>query len=91
MAKKINFTRRISYLYHKVWIEVQDENCLFSIKPYMKYQKVFKSISINTAVKAAAIYCNRYMKEYAGVIFKYSTDNIVPYNYFEARFAKEED
>ena len=91
MAKKINFTRRTSYLYHKVWIEVLDEQCLFSCKPHIKYQKVFKSISTSTAVKAAAIYCNRYMKEYAGVIFKYYSDNVVPYNYFETRFVKEQD
>jgi hypothetical protein len=91
MSKKINFTRRSSYLYHKVWIEVEDEKCLFSIKPYIKYQKVFKSISINTAVKAAANYCNRYMKEYPGVFFKYSTNNVIPYNYFERIFTKEED
>ncbi len=31
------------------------------------------------------------MKEYVGVIFKYTTDNVVPNNYFERIFAKEED
>lgn len=67
--------------YHKVLITVEDPDCVFSINPHLEYKKVFKSYSANTAIRAAANYCNRYMKEYPGTEFKYSTKIVEPYHY----------
>lgn len=91
MSKKINVVKRSITSYYKVWIEVTDPDCLFSIKSFIKYQKVVKSSSINTAIRAAANYCTRYMNAYPGVVFKYITENVIPYNYYERLFVKEED
>jgi len=67
--------------YWLVDITVEDPDCLFSIKPNITYKKVVKAMSPNAAVRAAANYCNRYMKEYPGVWFKYSTKEVTPYYY----------
>jgi hypothetical protein len=88
MAKINKVSRTISY--HRVRIFVEDPNCLFSIKPKMDYFKVFKSTNPNVAIREAANYCNKYMKEYPGVTFKYSTKEVEPYNYYENSFVKEE-
>lgn len=78
--------------YHTVKIDVDDPECLFSIKPKITYNKVFKSYSVNTAIKAAASYCNKYMKLYPVAYFKYSTDNVEPYYYpITKEFSKEKD
>jgi hypothetical protein len=89
MAKINKVSRQISY--HKVRIFVEDPDCSFSIKPKMDYMKVFKSNNPNVAIRAAANYCNKYMKEYPGTNFKYSTKEVVPYNYYDRVFVKEED
>ena len=67
--------------YWQVEIEVNDPDCLFSIKPFITYKKVVKAMSPNAAVRAAANYCNKYREEYPGVEFKYSTKNVTPYYY----------
>lgn len=67
--------------YYKVRIDVDDPDCIFSIKPAITYMKVFKAMSENGAVRAAATYCNKYMKEYPGTWFKYSTKEVEPYYY----------
>jgi len=67
--------------YFKVRIDVDDPDCLFSIKEKMTYNKVFKAYSENTAIRAAANYCNKYREYYPGVSFKYSTKDVEPYFY----------
>ena len=88
MAKINKVTRQTTH--HKVLITVQDPECIFSVKPAMQYNKVFKATNANAAVRAAASYCNKYMKEYPGVIFKYSTQLVTPYNYHEHMFQPED-
>jgi len=80
-AKKLNITRAQPIQHWKVEITVHDPACVFSIHSNIKYQRVFKATNANAAVRAAATYCNAYMKEYAGTSFKYSTQNIEPYRY----------
>ena len=65
----------------KVQITVEDPDCIFSIKPNMTYKKVFGAMNPNSAIRAAANYCTRYMKEYPGVFFSYSTKEVEPYFY----------
>jgi len=77
--------------YHRVRIFVDDPDCIFSIKPKIDYMRVFKSTNPNVAIRAAANYCNKYMKEYPGTNFKYSTKEVEPYNYYDRSFTKEED
>lgn len=89
MAKINRASRQITH--HRVLITVDDPGCLFSISPKMSYKKVFKSSNPNVAIREAANYCTRYMKEYPGVTFKYSIDEVEPYNYYERIFQKEED
>lgn len=67
--------------YWRVEITVEDPDCIFSIKPNITYRRVFGALSGNAAVRAAATYCNKYMKEYPGTHFKYSTKNVEPYYY----------
>lgn len=76
--------------YHKVLITVDDPDCLFSIAPHIEYKRVFKSYSTTTAIKAAANYCNKYMKEYPGAKFKYSTNTVEPY-YYSILFQRQEE
>ena len=89
MAKITRFSLLPQYF--KVKIDVNDPECIFSIKPAISYMKVFKAYSVNTAVRAAASYCNRYMKEYRGVEFKYSTNGVEPYYFPLTSTAKKED
>lgn len=67
--------------YWKVQITVEDPGCLFSVKPQMSYMRVFGALSENGAIRAAANYCTKYMKEYPGVHFTYSTKVVEPYYY----------
>jgi hypothetical protein len=76
--------------YHKVLITVNDPNCSFSINPQISYMKVFKAYSINTAVRAAATYCNKYRSFYPGVEFTYSAQKVEPYHYPYSFIYKEE-
>lgn len=87
---KINRISRKPPAYHKVRIFVEDPHNIYSIGGNITFMKVLKAVNKNTALRAAATYCNKQMKEYAGVTFKYSIDEIVPYNYFEYIFQKEE-
>lgn len=89
MAKINKVSRQIAY--HKVKIFVEDPKCLFSIKPKMNYMKVFKSTNPNVAIREASCYCNKYMRDYPGVTFKYSTKEVEPYNYYENTLKKEEE
>jgi hypothetical protein len=90
-AKKINWVRRQPIQYYKVKIDVDDPGCLFSIKPQISYMRVVKATSENAAVRAAANYCTKYMKEYPGVIFKYSTKEVEEYQYHTFACATKED
>jgi len=76
--------------YYKVLINVIDNDKLFSIKKKMSYKKVFKAYSENTAIRAAANYCNKYMSYYPGTEFKYSVNDVEPYFYSPYNFVKEE-
>ena len=65
----------------KVQITVEDPDCLFSINPNITYKKVFGALNENSAIRAAANYCTKYMKYYPGVSFSYSTKEVEPYFY----------
>jgi hypothetical protein len=80
-AKKLKITKRQAIQYWKVRIDVEDPKCLFSINPKINYKRVFKATNPNAAIRAAANYCTRYMMEYPGVTFTYSTKEVDPYQY----------
>ena len=82
-AKKLNIVRREGPKYFKVRISVEDPECLFSIKPSISYMRVVKATNPNAAIRAAANYCTKYMNEYKGVSFTYSTKEVEPYFYTE--------
>jgi len=75
----------------KVQITVDDPDCLFSIKPNITYMRVFNALSENAAIRAAANYCTKYMKEYPGVHFSYSTKIVEPYRFSFINFFEKED
>jgi hypothetical protein len=89
-AKKINWVST-KPKYWKVLITVEDPDLSFSIKPNMSYKKVFGALSANAAVRAAANYCNKYMKYYPGTQFNYSTKDVEPYYYSICNFSEEKD
>jgi hypothetical protein len=64
-----------------VKVTVSDPSCVFSINPNISYDKLVKATNINSAVRTAATYCNRKMKEYPGTFFTYSTSEVKPYWY----------
>jgi len=64
-----------------VKVTVSDPGCVFSINPNISYDKLVKATNINSAVRTAATYCNRKMKEYPGTFFTYSTSEVKPYWY----------
>lgn len=75
-----------------VRIHVKDPNCLFSIKPEITYMRLVKATNGNAAVRAAATYCNRRMKDNPGVNFSYSTTEVEPYYYpLKQTFNEEKD
>jgi len=88
MAKIKKVSRQISY--HKVSISVQDLHCIFSIKPTLQYEKVFKSTSCKKAEQMAKKYCKTYMSLYPGTNFCYDSESIEPYNYHEYIFVRED-
>ena len=47
-----------------VKVSVSDPNCIFSINPNISYDKIVKASNGNSAVREAAVYCTRKMKEY---------------------------
>lgn len=87
---KINRISRKAPSFHKVRIFVEDPHNIYSIGGNISFMKVLKASNVNAAIRAASTYCNKQMKEYPNVTFKYSLDEIVPYNYFEYIFQKEE-
>jgi len=87
---KINIISRKAPSFHKVRIFVEDPHNIYSIGGNITFMKVLKASNKNAAIRAASVYCTKQMKEYPSVIFKYSLDEIIPYNYFEYTFQKEE-
>jgi len=90
-AKKLNITHVQPIQHWKVQIMVHDPACVFSMNPSIAYQKVFKATSAAAAARAAATYCNAYMKQYAGTQFKYSTQHMEPYRYMARMAPTKED
>jgi len=75
-----------------VRITVEDEKCVFSVNPKISYMKIVKALNPNAAVKAAATYCNKKMKDYPETSFVYSTTDVEPYFYpIKTAFKKEDD
>jgi hypothetical protein len=74
-----------------VKITVSDPNCVFSINPNISYNKIVKASNDNSAVREAAVYCTRKMKEYPGTHFTYSTENVKPYFYPINNFNRQEE
>jgi hypothetical protein len=65
----------------QVKIEVTDPNCIWNVNPSCSFYKIIKANNVNAAVRGAATYCNRRMKEFPGVHFKYSTHDVKEYFY----------
>jgi len=86
-VKKLN-CRPQNWLVH---IDVEDPDCVFSIKPVIAYKKIVKATNAKAAVKAAATYCNKRMHEYPGAHFAYSTQDVTPYYYPVKQFSEEKD
>jgi hypothetical protein len=75
-----------------VRVFVKDPDCVFSIKPEITFMRLVKATNGNAAVKAAATYCNKRMKEYPGANFSYSTTEVAPYYYpLKQSFNEEKD
>ena len=75
-----------------VRVFVKDPDCVFSIKPEITYMRLVKATNGNAAVRAAAIYCTRMMKEYPSTNFSYSTTEVAPYYYpLKQSFNEEKD
>jgi hypothetical protein len=75
-----------------VEISVNDPSCIFSINPKITFDKIIKASNLNAAVRGAAIYCTRKMKEYPGTWFTYSTEKVKPYFYpLRVPFTAESD
>ena len=89
MAKINKVSRQTTHF--TVKITVDDPECLFSIKSFMSYNKVFKATNENSAIKAAANYCNRYNKAYPGVTFKYYTSEVKEYSYYNNLHMKKDE
>jgi hypothetical protein len=75
-----------------VRVFVKDPNRLFSIHPEINYMRLVKATNANAAVRAAAAYCTKKMKDYPGTTFSYSTTEVEPFYYpIRAAFTKEKD
>ena len=72
-----------------VRVTVSDPGCVFSINPNISFDKIIKATNINAAIKNAAIYCARKMREYPGTHFTYSTEEVKPYYYPVREMYKE--
>lgn len=86
---KINHAKR-----ENIWqvrITVDDPGCVWNINPTSTYMKIIKANNENAAVRNAANYCTRQMKEYPGVHFSYSTKDVQPYYYYSTPVATKED
>lgn len=77
--------------YFKVKITVEDPDCNFSLDPQISFEKVVKATNANSAVRAAANYCNKQMKEYAHTEFKYDPHSAIPYYYPIGNIATKEN
>jgi hypothetical protein len=73
-----------------VKVSVKDPSCIFSINPEISYMRLVKAFNSNAAVKAAATYCNKKMKEYPGTFFTYSSAEVTAYYYPLQQSFKEE-
>ena len=69
----------------QVKINVDDPGCIWNVNPTASYYKIIKANNANAAVRGAAAYCNRQMKTFPGVHFKYSTQDVKPYFYIIGR------
>jgi len=74
---KINHAKRECIW--QVRITVDDPDCIWNINPTSTYMKIIKANNANAAVRGAANYCTRQMKNYPGVHFSYSTKDVEPY------------
>jgi len=72
-----------------VKMTVSDPGCVFSINPNISFNKIIRATNVNAAVKGAAAYCARKMKEYPDTDFTYSTKEVKPY-YYPVRQVHEE-
>lgn len=72
-----------------VRVSVKDPSCIFSNNPEISYMRLVKAFNANAAVKAAASYCNKKMKEYPGTSFAYSSSGIEAYYYPVHQFKEE--
>jgi len=77
--------------YWKVKITVEDPDCNFSIDPQISFEKVVKAANENAAIRAAANYCTKQMKEYEHTEFKYDPHSAIPYYYSFNNPATKED
>jgi len=86
---KINHVKR-----ENIWqvrITVDDPECIWNINPSSTYMKIIKANNENAAVRGAANYCTRQMKEFPGVSFSYSTKDVQPYYCNSGYIFKRED
>ena len=65
----------------QVKINVSDPECIWNVNPSCSFYKIIKANNINAAVRGAATYCDRKMKEFPGVHFKYSAHDTREYFY----------
>lgn len=77
---KINYANCRPQLW-LVKITVDDPEYKFSINSPITYDKLIKATNTNSAIRGAATYCTRKMKEYPGVWFSYSTKDVKGYSY----------
>ena len=86
---KINIASR-----ENIWqvkIDVEDPDCIWNINPTSSFYKIIKANNENAAIRNAATYCNRQMKAFPGVYFKYSTKDVKPYFYHPYAYATKDE
>jgi len=76
---KINHAKRENIW--QVQITVDDPGCTWNINSKSTYMKIIKANNEHAAIRNAATYCSRQMKEFPGTHFTYSTKEIYPYFY----------
>jgi hypothetical protein len=86
---KINHTKREGIW--QVRITVDDPGCIWNINSTSSYMKIIKANNENAAVRGAANYCTRQMKEFPGAHFSYSTKDVQPYFYPVTSVATKEN
>ena len=63
----------------QVRIHVEDAACTWNVHPLSTYYKIIRANSAKGALSAAATYCNKQMRNFPGVHFKHSTEDVKPY------------